>query len=208
MLEQQAIDTGICAEEECAAIAARICTAKDGAGVQALVRQLYTSAPAAAESMRVLQHVAERRPDLLVPHATEITDCLAGHAPRMVGGTMVLLASIADLCAPELMGRLPLLIRTYKNGSVVVVDSSITVFAKLCAADERYERSLFPMLLLHLNACRPKELPQHAQRVAICVHKGNARGFVAVLEKRKPELSPNQLKRLGRVLRQAKLLLN
>ncbi|MOA13405.1 hypothetical protein D3C78_1334540 [compost metagenome] len=80
----------------------------------------------------------------------------------------------------------------------------MTVFAKLCKADPNYEKEVFPFLIQHLSSCRPKEVPQHAERIAICLNTANIKEFEEVLETRKCDLTASQLKRIERLMHKLK----
>ncbi|MNP39502.1 hypothetical protein D3C76_1330810 [compost metagenome] len=80
----------------------------------------------------------------------------------------------------------------------------MTVFSKLCKADQNYEKEIFPLLIQHLSSCRTKEVPQHAERIAICLNTANMKEFADVLEARKGELTTSQLKRTEKLVRKLK----
>jgi len=75
------------------------------------------------------------------------------------------------------------------------------VFAKLCKADKKYEKEIFPIIIKHLTHCRLKEVPQHAERVMICINGTNSQEFVGVLENRKSSLAASQTKRIDKVIK-------
>ena len=54
--------------------------------------------------------------------------------------------------------RIDAVLAVFRGGSVIAVDDSVTVLAKLCKADKKYESHLFPLLLEHLRTCRTKEV--------------------------------------------------
>lgn len=114
---------------------------------------------------------------------------------------MTALASIADLVPDILYGNLSLILAAINNGSVITVDTSMTVLAKLCRANATYESEIFPLLIKHLETCRPKEIAQHAERIAICVTQTNLSDFIHVLDKRYDYLIPSQQARINKLKR-------
>jgi len=54
----------------------------------------------------------------------------------------------------------------------------------------------------HLRACRPKDVPQHAEKIVIAVDAKNKAEFIRVLDVRMSDLSASQASRIKRVIRQ------
>ena len=54
--------------------------------------------------------------------------------------------------------------------------------------------------------CRPKEVPQHAERSLPAVNSSNKKDFIKVLEKRMEDLSGSGLARVKKVIKQANQL--
>jgi hypothetical protein len=65
---------------------------------------------------------------------------------------------------------------------------------------------IFSYLLDHLAGCRPKEVPQHAEKTLPAVTSANKIDFIKVLEKRMEDLSGSGLPRTKKVVKQAKQL--
>jgi hypothetical protein len=53
----------------------------------------------------------------------------------------------------------------------------------------------------HLRACRPKDVPQHAEKIVIAVDAKNKAEFIRVLDVRMSDLSASQASRIKRVIR-------
>lgn len=77
----------------------------------------------------------------------------------------------------------------------------MTTLAKLCKVNDAYHDKIFPILLQHLEKCRPKEVAQHAERISICITSKNLSSFTNVLEKRVDYLTPSQKSRIDKLLR-------
>jgi len=92
-------------------------------------------------------------------------------------------------------------VSAYESGSTITVDNSISVFAGLCKAGGGYAKEILPILLRHLEKCRPKEVPQHAERASVCFTGENAEDFIAVLEKRNAHLTASQQARNKKLLK-------
>jgi len=70
-------------------------------------------------------------------------------------------------------------------------------------ANDKYNKVIFPYLLKHLSSCRPKEVPQHAEKTLPAVNPSNKKDFIKTLEKRMEDLSGTGLARVKKVIKQA-----
>ena len=90
-----------------------------------------------------------------------------------------------------------------ETGSVITVDNAISALAHTAAANQKYNDAISPYLFQHLAGCRPKEVPQHAEKTMPAVNAANKADFVKVLEKRTEDLSGAGLARVKKVIKQA-----
>ncbi|MCL2491327.1 MAG: hypothetical protein FWE87_01040 [Coriobacteriia bacterium] len=158
-------------------------------------------AKVASDSIKVLYEIGKRAPQLIAPYTDDFITGLRSRNNRLIWGSMAALAGTTPYAAQLVHDDLPLLIRTYEQGSVITVDNSISVFAHLAAADEGYAEELVPLLLKHLKECKPKSVAQHAERASVCFDKTNAPAFIEVLERRLPHLSSPAQARVNKLLR-------
>ncbi|MCL2146732.1 MAG: hypothetical protein FWH52_02885 [Synergistaceae bacterium] len=114
---------------------------------------------------------------------------------------MTALAKIAVLSPQPIYDRLDAIVFAYEKESTITVDNSISVFARRCKANGEYAVTVLPILLKHLGKCRPKEVPQHAERCSVCFSSSNAKDFIEILESRYPHLSPSQQARINKLLK-------
>jgi len=61
--------------------------------------------------------------------------------------------------------------------------------------------SLLPYLLKHLETCRVKDVPQHAEATLVAIGADDINEFRRLLNKRMADLSIAQAKRLKKVLK-------
>ncbi len=111
------------------------------------------------------------------------------------------LAKIAEYASQPIFEKLSEIKSAYEEGSVITVDNSISVFAKLCKANGSYAETVFPIIINHFQKCKPREVPQHAERAAICFNSENASDFIKVLEERRSGLTPPQQARINKLLK-------
>ena len=201
MLERIASRLGKNDETPNIELAAELARAGDRAGIEEIVSGLGMDRAAASDCIKVLYEIGERRPELIAPYAESFIRLLGSRENRLVWGAMTALGQVAGLNPDLLYAHLDEVRSAYETGSVITVDHSIEVFARLCAAKEVYEERVLPVLLSHLASCRAKEIPQHLERMAVCFRPGNAEAFRAAVNARYGELSKPQKARVDRVLK-------
>jgi len=183
-------------------LAEKLCETMDKDGVSEIMNGLKSGDQAVAnDCIKVLYEIGQRKPELIADFTDDFITKLSGKNNRIVWGSMTALAYITPIKPEVIFSRLPEIIAAYKKGSVITVDNSISVFAKLCKANSDYLSSIFPILLDHLANCRAKEIPQHAERMAVCIDSGNREVFVKALEARTNELSEAQNRRIMKLIK-------
>ena len=181
-------------------LAEKLCDSMDKAGIHEIADALNSKEKAVAnDCIKVLYEVGQRKPELIADFTDKFITALSSKNNRIVWGSMTALVYIAPIKSEAVFRRLPEIILAYEKGSVITVDNSISVFARLCKANEEYQAVIFPILLDHLASCRAKEMPQHAERIAICIDTGNKEAFINALEARTNELSESQKSRILKV---------
>jgi hypothetical protein len=154
-----------------------------------------------SDCVKVLYELGELKPELIAPYADDFLRLLADKQMRMVWGGMTAIATIATVAADTLYPRAGEIQAAMGRGSVIAVDNGVRALARLAATTPERNAALFPVLLAHLERCRAKEVPQHAEHTVVAVTPDNRDAFVAVLERRFPELSPAQATRVKRILK-------
>ncbi|MDQ0090214.1 hypothetical protein J2T12_003628 [Paenibacillus anaericanus] len=189
-------------EEPNIELAVELCETNNIKGIEEIVQGLKCKDKAIAnDCIKVLYEIGSRKPELIADYTNEFISLLLSKNNRLAWGSMTALATIADLSADEIYSKLDIVKKAYEAGSVITVDNSITVFAKLCKANELYQEEVFPFLMQHLATCRSKEVPQHAERMMICITADNSKDFVEVLEKRRVDLTDSQNKRINKIIK-------
>jgi hypothetical protein len=83
------------------------------------------------------------------------------------------------------------------------MDNGIKALALVASQKDEYRKAIFPYLLDHLKNCRPKEVPQHAEKSLPAVTTGNKSDFIQVLDKRLEDMSASQAVRLKKIIKAA-----
>jgi hypothetical protein len=157
-----------------------------------------------SDCLKTLYEVGYLRPELVAGYAAEFLRLLRDRNNRMVWGSMLALSTIASLRADDLFQHRAEIQAVMAQGSVITVDNGIKILATIAAAHPSYRSELFPFLLHHLETCRPKDVPQHAEAIVQAVDAAHADGFVATLERRMTSMSASRTTRLRRVIKQAR----
>jgi len=151
--------------------------------------------------VKVLYEIGYLKPKLIAPYADDFLRLLQSKNNRLVWGSMIALSTIAGVAPDALYPHCAEIQRAMERGSVITVDAGVKTLALIAAANEDYRQAMLPWLLRHLQTCRPKDLPQHAEKTAIAVDDQNRDTFLAILNARLPELSKTQRKRLQKLIK-------
>jgi len=207
MLEKLACKQGRNDEAPNIDLAEELCRNNDAAGVKEVVEGFIGADKAVAnDCIKVLYEIGERKPELIAGYVNEFISLLRAKNNRLAWGSMTALAKITDHAPKQIFDRISVVTAAYEDGSVITVDNSISVFAGLCKADESYAKKVLPILVKHLQKCRPKDVPQHAERASVCFNSGNACTFIEVLEKRLPYLVATGQTRVKKLLKKLYVL--
>lgn len=186
-------------------LAKHLVQTKDHAGIQEIAANLWhKDVNVRSDCLKVLYEVGYLDPTLIAGYAGDFLKLLQSKSNRLVWGAMITLATIAGLQADELFRHRAEIQQAMAAGSVITVDAAVKALATVASKTEAYRQELFPHLLRHLETCRPKDVPQHAESMLIAVDPSHSAAFVAVLERRLPDLSGSQAARVRKVIRAAK----
>lgn len=188
-------------------LARQLVSDQDRDGVAEIVAHLEDRNPnVQGDCIKVLYEVGYLDPALIAGYAANFLALLRSRNNRMVWGGMIALSTIAPLQADELFRQREVIYMSIEKGSVITVDAGVKTLAGIAAQGDEYRQALVPYLLRHLETCRPKEVPQHAEMTLVAVNPACCQAFTAVLLRRMPDMRPAQAARLQRVIRQAEEL--
>jgi hypothetical protein len=155
----------------------------------------------ANDCIKVLYEIGEREPELISGYVDVFIKLLRSKNNRLVWGAMTALSRIASLKPREIFNDLDAVLKAKESGSAITVDNSISVLAELAKSSPEYEKRVFPIIIKHLQNCRPKEVGQHSERAFVCVTKNNSAVFRKTLLERYDSLSGPQKKRVDKLLK-------
>ena len=156
-----------------------------------------------ADSIKVLYEIGYIEPELIADYVEDFVKCLKSKNNRLVWGGMTALAEVAKVNPDTVFKHLDAIKKAKETGSVITVDNATSTLAYTAAGNKKYNEAIFPYLLKHLSACRPKEVPQHSEKTLPAVNDSNKVDFINVLEKRMEDLSGGGLARVKKLIKQA-----
>ena len=155
-----------------------------------------------SDCLKVLYEIGYLDQGLIAGYANDFLKLLKSKDNRMVWGAMIGLATIADRRSKEIWAQIEAVIHITENGTVITKVWGMRVLAKVAAADEKYKKRIFPFLLEQIRARIPRDVPTHAESLLCAVDRNNKTELLSILEARREELTPTQLTRFKRVLKQ------
>lgn len=190
-------------------LARKLAVTSDEAGIQEIVDHLRDKNPnIQSDCLKVLYEVGMLQPTLIRNYARDILGLLHSKNNRLVWGAMIALSTIAALQADELFPHVDEIILATREGSVITTDNGVKTLAQIASVKPEFASAIFPFLLEHLQSCRPKEVPQHAEHILAAINPANCRAFKQVLEKRMEDLTPGGMGRIRKVLREVEKLMD
>jgi hypothetical protein len=177
---------------------------KDRKGIHEIAENLWNKdRNIQADCIKVLYEIGSIEPKLITDYTQDFVKLLRSKNNRLVWGGMTALAEVAKANSDAVFQYLDEIKKAKETGSVITVDNAISTLAYTAAARDKYNKAIFPYLLKHLSGCRPKEVPQHAEKTLPAVNSSNKVDFIKVLEKRMEDLSGFGLARVKKVIKQA-----
>lgn len=184
-------------------LARQLAETQDRSGIQEIAENLWNkNSNIQSDCLKVLYETGYLAPELIAPYAADFLKLLHSHHNRLVWGAMLALSTIADIAADSIDPQRADIQRAMEQGSVITVDAGVLTLAKLAATSDERRREIFPYLLEHLQTCRPKDVPQHAEKIALAVNASNKDPFIRTLEQRLPNMSASQAARIKRAIKQ------
>ncbi|WP_240758352.1 hypothetical protein [Lysinibacillus sp. SGAir0095] len=183
-------------------LAHELANAENHAGIEEIIENLSNKDKKIQnDCIKVAYEIGQVQPELISKYGLTFMELLNSRNNRLVWGAMTALATIAELASETLMAHLDTLKNAFETGSVITIDKGVLTLAKLATVSKENNEAIFPFLLQHLENCRPKEIPQHAESTLMAVTDEYKAEFLAVLQKREEELSAPQLKRVKKIVK-------
>jgi hypothetical protein len=177
---------------------------KDKKGIREIADHVWDENPAVqSDCLKVLYEIGYLNPSLIANYVGDFLKLLRHKNNRLVWGSMIALSTIAEIKAKEIYAHVSEVQKAMEKGSVITIDNGVKILAIVASKQESYRRKLFPLLLEHLETCRPKEVPQHSEKSVVAVNAKNKAQFIQVLERRMTDMTSSGAARLKRVIKEA-----
>ena len=171
-------------------------------GIKEIAENLWNeNSKIQANCIKVLYEIGYLKPELVADYAEEYLQLLFSKNNRMVWSGMIALSTIAEVKADYIFNHFEEIKTAINKGSVITKDAGILAFANAAAQKEEYSKTIFPFLIEHLMNCRPKDVPQHSEKIVIAVNDDNKKLFVKIVKDRFEYLNDRAQKRVERVMK-------
>jgi hypothetical protein len=185
-------------------LARALASQKDKRGIAEIAANLWNkNKDIQGDCLKVLYEIGALNPELIADYADDFLKLLKSKNNRLVWGSMTALAAIATLKADVIAKHLNDITGAMNTGSVITVDNGVKTLALVASTKDTYRRKIFSYLLKHLETCRPKDVPQHAEKTLPAVNRSNKAELIAVLNKRMTDMTGAQVTRVRKVIREA-----
>lgn len=182
-------------------LAIQLSETEDSEGIKEIVQGLNEkNIGICNDCIKVIYEIGSRKPNLIAEYVMDFLNFLESKNNRMVWGAMMSLSAVSFIKYNEISDNFDKVYKAYKEGSVITIDNSISVFAELVKSDVKNAAQIYDILLDHLSTCRPKEVAQHSERAFVCINEKRAESFKKVLLCRLNMLSEPQGKRVMKLI--------
>ena len=184
------------------AVAKALAQSRNRADIQEIAKALWDKNPAIqSDCLKVLYELGYLAPDLIADYAGDFLRLMKHRNNRLAWGGMIALSTVADRKADEIFPHVGEILQAMGKGSVITVDNGVKTLALVASKKDEYRKAIFPALIDHLKTCRPKDVPQHAEKTLPAVAADNKNDFIQVLEKRLEDMTSSQATRLKKVIK-------
>jgi hypothetical protein len=154
-----------------------------------------------SDCLKVLYEIGYLDPALIANYWGDFLGLLKSKDNRMVWGALITLATIADRHPHEIWAQIDDVIHATVIGTVISKVWGIRALARVAAADPKYQKKIFPILLGQIQGCLPRDVPLHSESILFAVDQKNKGKLISIMEARRAELTSAQLTRYKKVLK-------
>lgn len=180
------------------ALALELVSANDGQAVLRHAIALDDDREATAnQAARLMQELADTKPELLVPLIERFSKLLVSKNKRVVASSAMALAPLSRIAPAKVAKQLPLLTQNWEHTTEEGKDGLVRTFAGLCTASVAYQKRLEPALARALGEAEPKLLIRWTE-IVLPALKGEPHARArAVVEERLPNIPRPQAQKIA-----------
>jgi len=183
-------------------LAKTLAETENKAGIAEIVANLkYKNRNVQSDCLGVLYHIGYVKPNLIADYVEDFLSLLESKNNRLVWGAMIALSTIAEIKPVEICAKLNVVKRAIDNGTLITVVWGVKTLAKVAGSNKTCKSDIEPMLLSQLKNCTPRDVATHFESSLPAIDGENKSLFLSVVEDRKKEMSPTQLARLKKALK-------
>ena len=151
----------------------------------------------ANQAARLMQELADTKPELLVPLIERFARLLISKNKRVVASSASALAPLSRIAPAKVAKQLPLLTQNWEHTTDEGKDGLVRTFAGLCTASVAYQKRLEPALARALGDAEPKLLIRWTE-IVLPALKGEPHARArAVVEERLPAIPRPQAQKIA-----------
>jgi hypothetical protein len=151
----------------------------------------------ANQAARLIQEIADAKPDLLVPLIERFARLLLSKNRKVVASAASALAPLSRIAPAKVAKQLPLLTQNWEHTTEDGKDGLVRTFAGLCTASVAYQKRLEPALARALGEAEPKYLIRWTE-IVLPALKGEPHARArAVVEERLPLIPRPQAQKIA-----------
>jgi hypothetical protein len=179
-------------------LAQELIAANDAQAVQRHALALEDERETAANhAARLMQELAELKPELLVPLIERFARLVANKNKRVVSTSAAALAPLSRIAPAKVAKQLPVLTQNWEHTTEEGKDGLVRTFAGLCTASVAYQKRLEPALARALGEAEPKLLIRWTE-IVLPALKGEPHARArAVVEERLPAIPRPQAQKIA-----------
>jgi hypothetical protein len=152
---------------------------------------------AANQAARLIQELAETKPELIVPLIERFARLVASRNKRVVATCAAALAPLSRIAPAQVAKQLPVLTHNWEHTTEEGKDGLVRTFAGLCTASVAYQKRLEPALARALGEAEPKLLIRWTE-IVLPALKGEPHARArAVVEERLPVIPRPQAQKIA-----------
>lgn len=154
-----------------------------------------------SDCLKVLYEIGYIKPNLIAEYLDEFIYFLNSKNNRMVWGSMIALANLAEVVPEKIYKVKELIFENIKTGSVITNVWGVYTIINLSKADKKYYDELKPMLFKLQKECRPIDFAKRSEAMIEAIHEQDLKAYIEILKNEKENLSNAGAKRVEKVIR-------